>query len=352
MLCHRIKGGAVLSGRTLVADTGCTTTLLTSDFSSLVVGKAAATSGKTERVLLGGKDHELRVEPKQLVEIPVVDVDGRERVMVEEAYISEDVRLPLLACAEKGVVLETPGQPNAVRVNGKGGEQFWVPVTQSGGVPVVVVHRGSPMAGLGKSADKETTEPLVLDSGGGVKISPELIKAASEEKRLKALQCLHLRLAHASGPRLHRTLEEKGWGGVFTVKQCNEVKCDACRILNRRKARIPAVKDVRRAAIKPGEIAFQDLIEMPKGAGGYNYVSVIVDAHSRRVAAMALKAKDEAILHCQRYVWRLETESLQVKEWRSDNGGEFANKEYTSFLKSRVSCRSLAPHTRPSHRGW
>ena len=65
-----------------------------------MVGKATSGSNKTQRILLGGKDHELKVQAKQLVEIPVVDVDGNVQHMVEEAFISKDTRLPLLACAE------------------------------------------------------------------------------------------------------------------------------------------------------------------------------------------------------------------------------------------------------------
>ena len=85
MPCHRERGGAELSNRKLAADTGCTTTLLTPDYSRFVVGKAASGSNKAERVLLGGKDHVLHVQPKQRVEIPVVDVDGHVRLMAEDA---------------------------------------------------------------------------------------------------------------------------------------------------------------------------------------------------------------------------------------------------------------------------
>ena len=218
-----------------------------------------------------------------------------------------------------------------LRVTGKGGEKFWVPIRTEGGLPVVDVHEGAPIAGLAGEV-KGTADELVFDTGGGVKISPSIVKAATEERQLKALECLHQRLGHASGRRLYLTLKEKGWWGVFMEKQCSDIKCDACRIINRRKARIPAVQDVRRSSIKPGEVAYQDLVTMPKATGGYNYISVIVDARTRQVAAMALRTKSKAILHCQRYVRRLEAAKMQVKEWRSDNGGEFANEDYKKFL--------------------
>jgi len=328
MLCHRDKGGAVLSSRTLVADTGCTTTLLTPDFSSLVVSEAAKSNIKTERVLLGGKSQELRVKPKQLVEIPVVDVDGHVRLMLEEAFISDDVRAPLLACATKALVQDVPGQTNRVRVAGKGGEQFWVPVQHHGGLPVVKVHGGSPVAvpasQVGYRATAESQKApndVKIDVGGGVEISPSAVKDASPEKRAKVLTSLHMRLGHACGQRLYSTLKEKGWGDVYTERECSEATCDTCRILHRRKARIPAVKEVRLKSIKPGEVACHDIIEMPKGAGGYAYISVIIDAMTRRVAAMALKDKSEVTVHRQSYASRLETERMEVKKWSSFNKG-------------------------------
>jgi transposase InsO family protein len=133
---------------------------------------------------------------------------------------------------------------------------------------------------------------------------------------------------------------------MFTERECCDVHCAACKIVNRRNVKVPAVKDARRESLKPGELAYQDLIKMPKGLGAFLYASVIVDAHTRRVAAKALKSKDEAIDHCISYVRRLETEGMQVKEWRSDNGGEFANEEYKAFLRSKgISQEFGAPYT-------
>ena len=93
------------------------------------------------------------------------------------------------------------------------------------------------------------------------------------------------------------------------------------------------MKDALREDIKPGEVAYQDLIQMPKGVGGAKYASIVIDASTRRAAAMSLKSKDQALIHCIAYVRRLEKQDQPVKEWRSDNGGEFANEDYSHFLK-------------------
>ena len=107
-----------------------------------------------------------------------------------------------------------------VQVAGKGGDLFWVPISLDGELPVVAVHEGVPMAGVasvrsnrgnGENAPKD--EP-VFDSGGGVMISPSIVKAATEERKQNALRFLHLSLGHANGRKLYLTLEEKGLGGV------------------------------------------------------------------------------------------------------------------------------------------
>ena len=41
--------------------------------------------------------------------------------------------------------------------------------------------------------------------------------------------------------------------------------------------------DVKRSNMVPGSDAYQDLNHMPVGLGGARYLSVIVDAHTRRL---------------------------------------------------------------------
>ena len=130
---------------------------------------------------------------------------------------------------------------------------------------------------------------------------------------------------------------------MFTERECNDVKCEACRVVNRRQTRVPRVADAQRTNVGPGEVAYQDLTQMPTGVGNYKYVSVIVDAHTRKVAAMALRSKDEALAHSVAYVRRLERAKQRVKCWKSDNGGEFINEEFSRFLISVESTRETNP---------
>ena len=141
----------------LVADTGCTVTLLTPEFSQFVVGKSAE---GTQRVLLGGKGHVLKTGPQQELHLPVRDVKGHRRQMQENGIISADVRYPLLACAEKALVKGMPGQASAVEVRGDHGQKFWVPVVKAKGLPVIAIDNDKTALSLGNCVTIEEKREL------------------------------------------------------------------------------------------------------------------------------------------------------------------------------------------------
>lgn len=317
----------------MVVDTGCNRTLLTDDFRKFVVGKAYGGGGT--KVELGGKGQELHVSPLRDVLLPVRDVHGNVRFMKEKGAFSSSVRYPLLACADRPVALMMPDQTEVVQAVDSKGCKFWVPVHRDGNIPVIsIASRAELVKGLAARAWTSCEEAMANKD------------KMTEDEKAELLQVLHKRLAHATGRRLYLTLKEKGWGLLFTEKECGEVQCEACRLLNRRRVKVPRVKDALREAIGPGDEAYQDLIELPKGVAGSRYVSVIIDAHTRRVSAMALKSKDDALVHCIAYVRGLQREGTPVKHWRSDNGGEFVNALYKEFfLKEGIAHECGAPYT-------
>ena len=212
------------------------------------------------------------------------------------------MRCQLLACSKKGIIKGVDGQPEAVRVDGADGKQHWIPIRYEGDLPVIITNYEKVNAAridgaISQQARCKSTSPQEIAVGGGMRLSPAIVKAMDANMRAEVLQMFHLRLAHATGRRLYLTLKEKGWEGVFKEKECSEVTCSACQIMNRRKVKIPAVVDRKRESLLPGDLVFQDLLMMPRGIGGFTYVSVIIDAHTRRVSLMALKSKDEALDH-------------------------------------------------------
>ena len=85
----------------LVVDTGCTQTLLTTDFTPFVREKCG---GGKQSILLAGDKQMLEASPIVVVHIPVKDREGNDRIMVEKASISPHLRHPLLACARRSIV--------------------------------------------------------------------------------------------------------------------------------------------------------------------------------------------------------------------------------------------------------
>ena len=88
-----MKSGAELLSERMVVDTGCTRTLLPISFMKYAVGEPI---GGRHKVLLGGKKQYLIAETQRVVHLPVRDVDGRVRLMVERCALSSEARFPLL----------------------------------------------------------------------------------------------------------------------------------------------------------------------------------------------------------------------------------------------------------------
>jgi transposase InsO family protein len=324
-------------------DTGCTQTLLTTDFTPFVREKCG---GGKQSILLAGDKQTLEASPIVVVHIPVKDREGNDRIMVEKASISPHLRHPLLACARRSIVKDVPsgdmkGLHNVVLAKDVQGNAFWVPIKQEGGLPVVHVSHNTGMALAGEAAPAAKVK-MKLDPS----IKPDKVKQLSHDDKMLVLLALHQRLAHSTGRRLYLTLKERGWGDVYTQKECAEVNCDVCRLLNRKACKIPRVPEQARAAWKPGEKAYQDLTDMPWGVGGFKKLSVIVDGVSRRVSCMALRHKDQAIIHAVAYIEQVRQEGMKVRVWRSDNGGEFISDAYTIMLaENSIAQKTGAPYT-------
>ena len=80
---------------------------------------------------------------------------------------------------------------------------------------------------------------------------------------------------------------------------------------------------------------------------GYKYVSLFVDAHTLFMAVYFLRSKDEHIDAHKRYCAELAPYGGQnVKEFHSDNGGEFTSQEYIDHLvESGAKQSTIVPRT-------
>ncbi|UYV65648.1 hypothetical protein LAZ67_3004952 [Cordylochernes scorpioides] len=88
---------------------------------------------------------------------------------------------------------------------------------------------------------------------------------------------------------------------------------------------------------RPLELIHMDLCgPMPtKSLGGAKYLYVIVDSYSRRIFVYFLKSKEDAFDFFVEFKNHRENETnVKIKNVRSDNGTEFANKKFNEFFRN------------------
>ena len=283
----------------MLVHSGCDQTVLTKDFKRFVVRQE---KGEGMDVQLGGVGCSLKTSAPCTLHIPVAAVGGGTKIMVEKAVFSKSSFFPLFAVMHRKTDLFSEEQKVLVDgINSK----FLARVTRN--------EENVPLLSI-----KEDKMALAATSGARTWSSDDVRhrKEQMGKDELKALlYTLHKRVGHAKGRRLYLTLIEKGWDGVFTERECKDVECGTCRLLNEKKAAIPRVQDVERKDLAVGQVAVQDLTTLKvAGIGGYKYISVIVDAASRQVSARALVHKDEAVEHTVAYVRRMEKQGNPVKQ--------------------------------------
>ena len=242
--CHQVlaDAGCVFSSRvknqaeqlSVIVDTGCNRTILPSEFEKYAEGNNSSNSKGTS-VELAGKGQVLHAGPLRDVYLPVWDVDGNIRIMKEKCAFSAEARLPLLASMDRPTSLKMPGQPEVVQCVDKYGETFWAPVVrEQQGMPVLILVADSESNSVGACAQEQNGERLRALKWTLAE-TIEKKDSMSPVERSELLVALHWRLAHATGRRLYLTLIEKGWGGIFTEKDCGSVECETCRLLNRKR---------------------------------------------------------------------------------------------------------------------
>ena len=134
----------------------------------------------------------------------------------------------------------------------------------------------------------------------------------------------------------------------------HESKCEACVLSKSTRKPFPANGATR--ARKPLELIHMDLCTMPECTiGGAKYFLTIQDDNTRKLWVALLKSKDEALSRYKTWVVAAEAEHSaarhKVLAVRSDNGGEFINRDFDALLAERGSRRERSTAYTPEQNG-
>ena len=136
----------------------------------------------------------------------------------------------------------------------------------------------------------------------------------------------HKRLGHPSDKILNHVLD-------FSNSNC--INCDICKLA--KQTRLPFSLSSSRS-----EASF-DLVHSDvwgptpiNSYNGFKYFVIFIDDFSRAIWLYLLKSKDEVFYCFQEFLCLIENQfNSKLKIFRSDNGTEFVNKNFTNLFKEK-----------------
>ena len=153
-------------------------------------------------------------------------------------------------------------------------------------------------------------------------------------------QIWHRRLGHLNPLYIKKMAKNELVRGL-KIKSADinkmENLCDACCLGKMTDAPHRRIENHR--AKQPLDIICMDLVTMPvESIGGSKYLLTIIDVYTRRIFTYFLKNKSETYAKFLDFKARREKETgLKLKIVRTDNGGEFVNKDFEdTFTKEGI----------------
>ena len=169
-------------------------------------------------------------------------------------------------------------------------------------------------------------------------------------------ELLHARLGHAHAERIIRTAATSKSSRLRTYR--GHAKCESCAANSRKKSFHTSTKHVYTF---PGERVYSDLCgPFPaSAAGNFCYAICFVDAFSKYAAVYFLKSKhsDGVKDALQRFIAEHKQVIPTVREWFTDNGGEFCSSDIDEFCHEiavvrRYSVPYCPPQNGTAERLW
>ena len=183
--------------------------------------------------------------------------------------------------------------------------------------------------------------PLNLNPIRGKPAVCLLTKAHSDESWL-----LHRRLSHLNFKDINKLVLGDHVRGLPVLKFDKEHLCAACEMGKQSRQSHPSIINTK--VIEPLELLHIDLCgpSSIESIGGNKYILVIVDDFSRFTWTFFLKQKSEAVTKLKLFIKQIETQLRKIVRKRSDNGLEFKNKDFESFLAEKGTTHNFsAPYT-------
>lgn len=143
------------------------------------------------------------------------------------------------------------------------------------------------------------------------------------------LNLWHRRFAHISSGILHKTSVNDSVRGLPKVPSNVNFECEPCKLAKTKRVNFKLSGSIR--SKRPLELLYLDLCGPidPAGRDGHVYFFSIVDDYSRKASVFPIFHKSDAFEVFKRFQTRSErflgTKILNV---RSDNGGEFCNRQF------------------------
>ena len=186
---------------------------------------------------------------------------------------------------------------------------------------------------------------------GLFKVEHSLIAAESPEH--VDILTLHCRLGHISLDTIRQLICSNAVSGLHLIDDFPPFACDSCEYA---KATCKAIRKEREAsqADSFGAEVHTDVWgpSPTESLGGRKYYITFTDNFSRYTWIKALRTKDEAFAAYKTFAaWAKTQHSAEVKQLRSDRGGEFTGHDFTNFLREHGTERRLTTHNTPQHNG-
>src|SRR6266702_2233088 len=164
---------------------------------------------------------------------------------------------------------------------------------------------------------------------------------------------LHRRLGHISTNAIHALIHANAVTGLHLIDDLPPFTCDSCEY----------AKTTRKAIRKEWEAPLADTFGAEVHAdvwglsptlslGGHKYYVTFTDDYSRFTRLEVLRTKDETFGAYKAFMaWAKTQHGAHIKRLRSDRGGEFTGRDFTSFLQEEGTERCLTTHDTPQHNG-